>query len=342
MTEYDNKLQYQSELLSNRLQKRYKHLKKWAKRSNVTCYRLYDKDIPEIPLAIDLFNVDFCESDKTIVAGTQFVQVALYNRPYEKSETDEEQWLCAMCNSISNAINIPRTSILTKVRKQQKGDSQYEKINNQKLEFIVTENLHRFKVNLSDYIDTGLFFDHRPLRQKVEQTSFQKNVLNLFCYTGSFSVYAAAGKACSVTSVDLSNTYLAWAKQNMALNGFLENENYKFIASDVKTFLENQIQQKKQQYDIIILDPPTFSNSKKTSGTLDINRDWSELVGLCTALLSTNGVLYFSTNSKKLKFDDSLLPKNFIATDITSSTIPEDFRNEKIHRVWEISKVKQY
>lgn len=327
----DNKTQYQCELLANRLTKRYKHLKKWAKRSNINCFRLYDKDIPEIPLAIDLYET---ETSMPGEVGTFYLQIALYKRPYEKSEAEETEWLEAIKNQISFSLAIPAENIIMKTRQQQKGENQYEKLGNKKLEFIVKENGLRFLVNLSDYIDTGLFFDHRPLRKTVQTTCSGKSVLNLFCYTGAFSAYAASGKAKSVTSVDLSKKYLDWAKKNLMLNGYSDEAKYQFIASDVKTFLEGH----KEKYDIIVLDPPTFSNSKKTENTLDINRDWPELVKLCCNCLSDKGILYFSTNSRKIRFEEDKLPEGFSAKDITDSTIPEDFRNMKIHQAWKIQR----
>ena len=339
-----DKNEYQAELLSNRLSKRFKHLKKWAKRSNVTCYRLYDRDIPEIPLAIDLFQT---ETELPGETGDLYVQMALYERPYEKAEEEESEWLSKMANAVSYTLAVPMQNIIIKTRKKQRGELQYEKNSDRNIHFIVKEQGERFLINLSDYIDTGLFFDHRPLRAKVRQDSAGKTVLNLFCYTGSFSVYAATGKAKRIDSVDLSGKYLSWAKKNMKLNGFTDEERYQFIETDVvswlkKTAAENAagdaLSETKKTYDIIILDPPTFSNSKKTETMIDINRDWPELVKLCLELLNKGGVLYFSTNSKRLAFDEALLPSDVHSRDISASTIPEDFRNTKIHRVWEITK----
>ena len=199
----------------------------------------------------------------------------------------------------------------------------------------VVEQGNLFLVNLSNYLDTGLFFDHRPLRKVVQENAKDKSILNLFCYTASFSVYGAKGGAKKVTSVDLSNTYLTWAKKNFELNGLSStNEKYSFINGDVKLFLEKN----KEKYDIIILDPPTFSNSKKTQNDLDINRDWPKFVELCLTSLNPDGILYFSTNSKKLRFDQNLLPQNVTVKDISEATIPEDFKNKKIHKCWEIRK----
>ncbi|MBO4705013.1 MAG: class I SAM-dependent methyltransferase [Spirochaetaceae bacterium] len=343
-----NKTEYQAELLANRLSKRYKHLKKWAKRTGVFCFRLYDRDIPEIPLAIDLYE----EEPYPDGSGSRFfARVALYERPYEKQEAEEEAWLDAMETSVATVLGIPKEAIITKVRKRQSGDSQYEKDSGKTLSFITREQGLRFKVNLSDYIDTGLFFDHRPLRLKVREESAGKHILNLYCYTGAFSVYAAAGDALHIDSVDLSGRYLSWAEENMHLNGFTDKKKYRFIESDVKTFLEKAAPAAEKRdapgkasgnnntgYDLIILDPPTFSNSKKTDTLLDINRDWPSLIVACAALLAPNGVLYFSTNSRKLAFDEKKLPEGLLSEDISSSTIPEDFRNERIHRVWKIRK----
>ncbi|MCR4939378.1 MAG: class I SAM-dependent methyltransferase [Treponemataceae bacterium] len=333
-----SKTEYQAELLANRLSKRYKHLRKWASRTGVLCYRLYDKDIPEIPLAIDIYEEETtAEGEK----GRTYARIALYERPYEKLESEEQEWLHAMEITVEKVLGLQEKSIITKVRKRQSGDSQYEKRNGNTISFITEEQGLRFRINLSDYIDTGLFFDHRPLRLSVREEAQDKRILNLFCYTGAFSVYAAAGNAAQVDSVDLSGKYLAWAEENMSLNGFTDKSRYRFIESDVSSFLRKAAAAvpktgKKAGYDIIILDPPTFSNSKKTDTMLDINRDWPYLIKLCTDLLSEKGILYFSTNSRKLSFDEKKIPQGFSAKDISRSTIPEDFRNEKIHKVWKI------
>lgn len=320
----------QAELFSNRLIKRYKHLKKWAKRTDVSCYRIYDRDIPEIPLAVDLFEK---ESQSDEQNGIKYLQIALYERPYQKSVQDETEWLSIMSKAASSSLSISETNIFIKTRRKQKGDSQYEKLSNSKIEFTVKEQGERFVVNMSDYLDTGLFFDHRPLRSIVRSQSNNKRVLNLFCYTGAFSVYASTGGASSVDSVDLSSKYLSWAQKNMILNGFTDANRYRFIESDALTFLNNL---KDSDYDIIILDPPTFSNSKKTQSTLDINRDWAVFVNLCILKLTRGGVLYFSTNSKRLSFDETLVKNASSVTDISLQTIPEDFRNTHIHRTWRI------
>ena len=290
----------------------------------------------------------------------RYIHIALYERPYEKDEKEEEQWLEAMAQACTEVFSINKSNVITKTRKKLDGtkdgkesghgrSEQYEKIeSSRKITGSVLEQGELFEVNLSEYLDTGLFFDHRPLRKTVRDKCAKKSVLNLFCYTGSFSVYAAEGKAKRVESVDMSNTYLDWAKRNFLLNGFIDSlkdtgTKYIFTRSDVISFLNQKCSEKataENRYDIIILDPPTFSNSKKTAHTLDINRDWSDLVSKCVALLTEGGTLYFSTNSRRLSFDESLIKvpegKSLTISDITSETIPQDYRNAKIHRCWQL------
>ncbi len=358
----DDKISYQATLFSNRLAKKYRLLRKWARKNRITCYRLYDRDIPEIPLAVDLYefvkdgiedkaeyakaffeeNERISKNDENALAekrARSFLHVYLYERPYKKDENDEAVWLSKMVEAASKTLDISLERIIKKTRKKQRGENQYEKIKNEKkIAGIVQECGQLFFVNLSDYLDTGLFFDHRPLRNEVRKTCSGKRVLNLFCYTGAFSVYAAEGRAKSVESVDLSKTYLDWACKNVRLNGFNENDSkFSFVRSDVQFFLENAIRTQKK-YDIIILDPPTFSNSKATKNTLDINLDWKKQVRACISLLDSGGTLYFSTNSKKLKFDASAISDVCSKIeDWTATSIPEDFAHTRPHRLWKIS-----
>jgi 23S rRNA (cytosine1962-C5)-methyltransferase len=339
----NDKTRYQAEIFANRLKKRYAQLKKWAKRCGVTCYRLYDRDIPEIPLAVDLYTFD---SYRGGAAGVLYAHLYLYERPYEKDEAEETAWLAEMKEAVSNTLAIPPANVVCKVRRRQHGDAQYEAQKNiTAVTGIIREQELRFFVDLTSYLDTGIFFDHRPLRSLVRSSCAGKRVLNLFCYTGSFSVYAASGGAASVDSVDMSNTYLDIAAKNMRLNGFCDRSEFSFIRSDVFTFLTSAAAEKRK-WDIIILDPPTFSNSKKMHGVLDINTGWPELVASCLELLNTQGILYFSTNSKMLKFDKDKLPiregtritqDNLKIEDITTQTIPLDFAGKRPHRVWRLT-----
>ena len=363
---------YQSEIFGNRLAKKYRQLRKWARRGRITCYRLYDRDIPEVPLAVDLYEfvphgVDdkkecarlLREEDARIAANDieaarekssrQFALLYLYERPYEKDEDDERAWLGEMSGAVCRALSIPAGHVIQKLRKRQRGESQYEKtVSMRAVEDYVQECGQLFKVNLSDYLDTGLFLDHRPLRGLLRSSCAGKSVLNLFCYTGSLSVCAAEGKASMVESVDLSNTYLEWARHNLALNDFdPDDKRFKFTRADVTGFLNQKLYghedaMRQGGHDIIILDPPTFSNSKSSRSTLDINRDWADLVNKCVALLNPGGTLYFSTNSHKLRFDVNRIPSlsvygtRITVTDMTEKSLPEDFKGTRAHRLWKI------
>ena len=367
------KSEYQAELFANRLSKKYRLLKKWARKNRISCYRLYDRDIPEIPLAADLYqflpeeitdktgcalwlrenNLKIAENDPEAITEEKtrtYLHLYLYERPYEKDEAEEEQWVERMAQAASKVLQIPESHIIKKLRKKQKGDSQYEKLEthgNNKIEGTTQECGQLFKLNLSEYLDTGLFLDHRPLRSTIRQSAQGKSVLNLFCYTGSFSVYAAEGRASRVESVDLSNTYLTWTKQNMALNGFTDSSKYIFTRQDATGFLNQknaEVPNKEgtNRFDLIILDPPTFSNSKATQNVLDINRDWSTLCEKCLKILKPKGILYFSTNSRRLTFSEEELKQKipdltFKTEDITAATIPEDYSGKKPHRCWKIS-----
>lgn len=370
------KTKYQAELFSNRLKKKYKELRKWARKNRVSCYRLYDRDIPEVPVSLDLYeflpdgidsvmeaarfmadqNARLSANDSTIEQGIKertFAVLYLYERPYEKSEQDEELWLNEMANNAANVLGIELSHIIKKSRghKSHKDDQQYQKNEvTQEVNGIIQEQGQIFRIDLTTYLDTGLFFDHRPLRAAVRDTTSKKRVLNLFCYTGSFSVYAAQGNAKYVESVDLSNTYLSWAKQNMNFNGFSDKKRYVFTKADCMRFLQEKAVDAKSKklspeelYDLIILDPPTFSNSKTTSDVLDINRDWPQLVKDCLNILAPGGTLYFSTNSERIKFDISKIPPKtaagteFSYSEITPKTIPQDFEGKKPHKVWQFT-----
>ena len=367
-----DKVEYQAELFSNRLRKRYKELRKWARKNRVSCYRLYDRDIPEIPVSLDLYeflpdtvdtpveaarfmaeqNARLSANEpgvETEIKQRTFAVLYLYERPYEKDEAEEELWLEAMADVCSDVLGIEKSHIIKKSRGHKSHKtSQYEKSIGPQITGIVQEQGQLFRVDLTTYLDTGLFFDHRVLRSVVRDTCSKKRVLNLFCYTASFSVYAAQGNAGFVESVDLSNTYLDWAKENMILNGFSDKKRYIYTRADCMRFLqEKAVAAKKGEleptelYDLIILDPPTFSNSKKTTDILDINHDWQQLVKDCLNILKPDGILYFSTNSERLKFEINKIPaktalgKSFSYTEITTQTIPEDFAGKKPHKVWE-------
>lgn len=328
--------QRQAEYFRNRVAKNEKNLRKWARREGIAAYRLYDRDIPEIPLSLDLYVASRQQPEGLHPAGTdqpsRFLCLALYDRPYEKDETEEAGWLDLMAKSAGELLDVKPDAIFVKTRKRMRGLEQYEKLGGRGSELIVREHGLSFIVNLSDYLDTGLFLDHRPLRARVRAEAEGKRVLNLFSYTGSFSVHAAAGGADSATSVDLSRTYLDWAGRNLGLNGF-SGDRYPLVREEARAFLSGAAR-RGEKWDLIIADPPTFSNSKASPEDFDVNLDWPSLVSACLGLLAGNGVLYFSTNSRRLKWDPSLVEGK--AEDITESSIPPDFHDKKIHRAWRI------
>lgn len=322
MTDKDRR---QAEYFQNRVIKNEKSLRRWARREAVGAFRLYDRDIPEVPLALDLY------LDAEGISPPALV-LALYDRPYEKSDAAEAEWLALMAGAAAEAIGSAPEYVFARTRRRMKGLDQYEKLGQGGAERVVREGASRFIVNLSDYLDTGLFLDHRPLRYRVREEAAQRRVLNLFSYTGSFSVHAASGGADEVTTVDLSNTYLDWAGRNLELNGF-SGARYPLVRADVRDFL-GEAARKGKTWDLIVADPPTFSNSKAASADFDVIKDWPSLLDSCFSLLAPGGVLYFSTNSRRLVLEPGSLA--FPCEDISASTIPPDFRDQRIHRTWRI------
>jgi 23S rRNA (cytosine1962-C5)-methyltransferase len=295
-------------MFRNRLTKVFRHLSKQAKRLCVSCYRVYDHDLPEFPFCIEFYG------DKLYVAE--------YKRRHGMTDEHHDEWMESSIGIITEVLSVSKENIFLKLRQRKPGRlGQYQKYDEIKHEFIVEENQLKFIVNLSDYLDTGLFLDHRITRQMVREQSADKKVLNLFAYTGSFSVYAAAGGSDEVVTVDLSNTYLKWAERNMQLNDFDDPVKYKFLKTDVKQYLKTIIP---GYFDIIIMDPPTFSNSKRMDDFLDIQRDHIELINDCMQGLKAGGVLYFSTNFRKFMLDIGKIKASAIK-DITKATTSFDF-----------------
>lgn len=298
-------------MFENRLLKVYKHKSKLARRQNVSCYRVYDHDLPEFPFAIELYE------DK--------IYLAEYLRRHGMEDEEHDAWLDSCKEIISRLLSIPVNKIYDRQRKKMHHRSQqYEKLNVQEEFFTVEENGLKFLVNLTDYLDTGLFLDHRTTRKMVQNECEGKRMLNLFCYTGSFSVYAAAGKAVSVTSVDLSKTYLKWAEDNMVINRFKDINKYHFIHADVKQYLKTL---KPNSFDLVVMDPPTFSNSKRMKDILDIQRDHVELLNDVLAATTPGGIVYFSTNFTKFVLEKELINAAEIK-DITKATTPFDFEGK--------------
>lgn len=306
-------------ILGNRIRKNYRHIRKWAKRTATDCFRLYDREIPQYPLIIDFYAGRFC---------VQFIAPSR-DRPQPSQELIEETH-----KILKSIFNIGDEAIYWRTRIRSKQTRQYEKEDSSKEFFVVYEYGIKFKINLKDYLDTGLFMDHRETRQLVASLSKGKRVLNLFAYTCSFSVQAAATGASYTKSVDMSNTYTAWGKDNFRLNS-LSPKNHDIVRADCLTFLDGEIRSG-TKYDIIIIDPPTLSRSKKMSGLFEIQKDYVSLISKALALLNKEGLIIFSTNSRKFKFDETLF-NNCKIQELTSKTIPWDFHDKKIHRTWKIA-----
>jgi 23S rRNA (cytosine1962-C5)-methyltransferase len=307
MSEQVNKF----EMFQNRLLKVYKHKSKIATRQNVSCFRIYDHDLPEFPFCIELYE------DK--------IYLAEYLRHHRMTDEEHDEWLQQCEKIISNILSVPVEKIYSRQRKRKQGrQGQYQKLDEEKEFFTVEENGLKFLVNLTDYLDTGLFLDHRITRQMVREASKNKRVLNLFCYTGSFSVYAAAGGAASVTSVDLSKTYLQWAEDNFIINRFKDKSKFHFVHADVKQYLQTL---KPNSFDLVIMDPPTFSNSKRMKDFLDIQRDHVELLNNVLRATTENGIVYFSTNYTKFILETGKINASTIK-DITKATTPFDFEGK--------------
>lgn len=306
---------------ANRLQKVNRHISRWAGRQGITCYRIYDMDMPEFPFCIDMYE--------------SYVHVAEYKTNHKMTEEEHNKWLHDCTIVISDTLETAQEHIFLKERKKlDRRTEQYEKVASDSKKIIVQESGLSFIINLTDYLDTGLFLDHRPLRGRFLEEAAGKNVLNLFAYTGSFSVYAAAAGAKDVTTVDLSRTYLQWAKENMEANSLYDEKKHHFIQSDVMNFLKEP---PNKLYDLVIVDPPSFSNSKRMKGTWDTQRDHAAMLQFILKQLVPGGIIYFSNNFRNFQPDFGKLKASHIK-DISLQTVPEDFRNKKIHYCYRIEK----
>jgi 23S rRNA (guanine2445-N2)-methyltransferase / 23S rRNA (guanine2069-N7)-methyltransferase len=306
-----------AQMFANRLRKNMKQLRRWLKKEDVTCYRLYDADMPEYSVAVDIYE------DR--------VHVQEYQAPPSIDSRQAERRLREVMRVLPEVLEVEPDAITLKVRRKQKGSSQYQKFDRTGERFEVREGNCWFLVNLTDYLDTGLFLDHRPTRFMLQAMAEGKSFLNLFAYTGAATVHAVKGGAATSVTVDMSRTYLDWAQDNLRLNQ-LSGPQHRFICADVLQYLERE----QSHYDLIFLDPPTFSTSKSMETTLDIQRDHVQLIRLAADLLTPGGVLIFSNNFRKFRMDFEALPELEIE-DITTATIPHDFaRNPKIHNCWRI------
>ena len=302
--------------LKNRLQKNLKHLKPRLAREGISCYRAYDADLPDYAAAIDVYE--------------GWLHVQEYAAPKDIPEAIARRRFNELLRVAADVFAVPRERIAEKTRLKRGRLEQYTRQDEQNRFFVVQESGLKFRVNLFDYLDTGLFLDHRPLRQRVRELASGKRFLNLFCYTGAVTVYAAAGGAASTVSVDLSNTYLDWAEANLALNG-LAHPAQRLIQGDAMRFIEKD----PGTYDLIYVDPPTFSNSK-SADDFDVQRDHARLLKACAARLAPGGLILFSNNNRRFKIDREALAELDIV-DIGKRSIPFDFaRDERIHHCFEI------
>ena len=304
---------------ANRSGKNAKHYLKWARRNDIEAWRLYDKDIPQFPFAVDVY-------------GGQ-IHLQEYDTGWLLPPEAYEQWLADVLEAVRFVTGFPSENIHLKRRARQKGTQQYEKTGRAGEDFIVRENGRRFWVNLEKYLDTGLFLDHRNTRRQVGDLAAGKRFLNLFAYTGSFTVYAATGGAISSETVDLSNTYLDWAQRNFELNG-IDLRCHEIIRADVFQYLADAAAAGKR-FDLIVMDPPSFSNSKKMLDILDIQRDHMRLIDGAMKLLEPNGTLFFSNNLRSFVLSQEA-GRKYVLKDLSKQSVPEDFRNKKIHQCWEI------
>lgn len=304
------------QMFANRLQKNRKQLARWIKNNDIHCYRLYDADMPEYAVAVDVYG--------------EHVHVQEYAAPKSVDADKAQARLLDALAAIPQALDIPRENVQVKRRERQTGLRQYERLAEQGEFLEVREGQVKLLVNLTDYLDTGLFLDHRPMRLRIASEARGKRFLNLFCYTGAATVHAAAGGARTTTSVDLSKTYLDWARRNLALNGFSEKN--QLVQADVMQWLAKE----QGEYDLVFIDPPTFSNSKRMQDVFDVQRDQRTLINEAMRLLAKDGTLYFSNNFRKFELEPELA-ELYDIEEISAQTIDQDFaRNPKIHRAWRI------
>jgi len=309
---------------ANRLRKNLRNLEQWTTREQVACYRLYDADLPEYKLAVDLYGGE-----------KLFAHVQEYEAPRSIDPVDADRRLREALDVIASVLEIPRDRLFIKIRRRQKGAGQYSRLAATGTFHEVAEGPCRFLVNFTDYLDTGLFLDHRPTRELLRTLAAGKRFLNLFGYTGAATVHAAMGGAVA-TTVDLSSTYLDWAQRNLELNGFGASS-HELVRADCREWLKRTVRAGQRRWGLIFVDTPAFSNSKRMVGTFDVQRDHAELISLAAKLLEPDGVLIFSTNLRNFTMESGAFP-GLLLEDITSRTIPPDFRrNPRIHSCWRIT-----
>ena len=314
-----------AQMFANRLAKNLKKQQTWAERSGITCYRLYDADMPEYAFAIDVYK----STDEAM-----WLYVQEYAAPAEIELESVRKRRGEALSTLSDVTGVDPDHVRVRTRRKNKRGEQYSKVQDRANYHVVMEDGLKFLVNFDDYLDTGLFLDHRTTRGRLRAGASGKRFLNLFAYTCTASVYAAAGGAVSTTSVDMSNTYLNWAQRNFELNG-LSPERNGLVQADCRVWLEDA-GRGRERYDLIFIDPPTFSNSKRMEGVFDVERDHPEFIEGCVRLLAPGGLIVFSTNSQRFRLDESLTQR-YDVRDISAKTLPRDFeRNPRIHKCFEV------
>jgi 23S rRNA G2069 N7-methylase RlmK/C1962 C5-methylase RlmI len=309
-------IERKADMLINRMKKNRKHRRKWAEREGISCYRLYDRDIPEVPIVIDQYE--------------SYLHASILQSAHIHTEQLQEvgdAWL----KRVATWLSIDFTDCFLKVRQRQKGKEQYKVHDRQGHRWQVNEAGLNFWINFTDYLDTGLFLDHRQTREMFAQEARGQRVLNLFAYTGSFTVYAAAAHAKLTYTIDSTVRYLRWAQDNLQLN-HLDGDQHYFIRSDVRQFLQ-QARINQQKFDLVILDPPTFSNSKEHDFPFDLRRHHAQLFRDLYHIMPTGAVLYFSNNAKRFRLDEDII-RQWKVEEITQKTISLDFKQQASHRCW--------
>ena len=325
-------------MLAKRLANRMKHLRKWARRQDVSCFRVYERDIPDYPLIVDWYGD--AESDDPRREGDAVVWIHRRKRDVtEAADLAQREHATA---EILAGLEIAPDRLHVKHRGRQTdgegGRAQYERVDHRSVVKLVREHDLSFEINLSDYVDVGLFLDHRPTRRTVRNRAEGRRVLNLFAYTGAFSVHARAGGATLTTTVDMSKTYLDWYVRNLDANGFALDENHTTEQADCLEWLAREAKSPRLRYDIVICDPPTFSNSKRMkAGSFSIDRDHPGLLADIAPLVAPGGEIFFSTNSRGFELSPDAIPADFGHHEISHRSVPEDFRNRRIHRCWRIA-----
>ncbi len=310
------------EMVANRLRKNFARLKGWLTQQQIGCYRLYDTDLPEYAAAVDIYTTE---------AGERFAHVQEYQAPGHIESQTVQRRFTELLSGVRSGLNLDDAHIAVKTRSRATGGSQYGRVAERGEVLVVREGRARLEINLHDYLDTGLFLDHRPVRLAIAERASGARMLNLFSYTGAASVHAALGGAVSTTSVDLSNTYLEWSHRNLVLNR-QDLSRHELVAADVMSWLSDH----RWRYDLIFCDPPTFSNSKRAAD-FDVQREHVELLRRCMRCLAPEGVLIFSNNFRRFDPDLEAIADFARCKETSTETIDRDFaRNPRIHRVFEL------